>query len=953
MFATGELVQREAELERIDAALTAASEGLGKALLVEGPAGIGKTALLEAARQSAEERGMLVLAARGTELERGYALGVARQCLVPVLQTAEPCGAKWLLEGAAALAAPVLLDPAHEEKPTTPFGMLHGLYWLLANVAAQRPALLAIDDAQWADEPSLRFLAFLVRRVESLPVAVLVASRAEDGAGNQRPLWQARTDPLMEVLQPAPLDDEGIAAVLAAGAPDVEEAFAGACQRASGGNPFLLGELVSTLRAEGVPFTAAAAERVFEITPPEVARRVRMLIAEIGPEAAALAHAVAILGDQAPLAEAAALAGLAAREARTAVHVLVGAGLLEDELPPRFRHPLLRGAVTASMSATQREASHRRAAELLAERGASPPRRSLHLLAVEPTGSAEVVATLRTAARSARDRGAPEPAAALLARALAEPPPLEQRHAVLLELAEAEHAAGLSEAACQHAAEAHGSSPDAAARTSALMLWGTALGPDLPAIAALAPLVERALVELGDDDRELALQLRAQALFAMLADPDADRDRLAAIASEVGRLKGDTLGEARALAIRVFQCTRDGSAEEIGDLAQRAARQADALMAAGADTIEFSGVVLGLRWADRVELAERLLLDAIVLARREGSAPAFAFASMNLSEVRRRRGMLREAEADARAGIAAGEGWTAIMPTGALAACLLDQGRVADAREALVVGSLTGPIGPAPPLTEMLMVRMRVRAAAGEREAALADWRDALGRPVQGAPAASWIENHIAAAEALRAGGDAPAARRLAGDALDAARRWDTPGAIGEALRGLARIDDGADTVELLREAVGLLERSPARLVQAQALVDLGAALRRRGDRRASRDPLREGLLLADACGAGGLAERARHELAASGVRVSRHTPAGAGLLTASERRIADLAAAGASNAKIAQSLFVTIKTVEFHLTHTYRKLGISKRTELHRALRQNGSTSVPPAAAGSRNTNR
>ncbi|MDQ3632098.1 MAG: LuxR family transcriptional regulator [Actinomycetota bacterium] len=940
-MSAGVLLEREAELSRIDAALAAAREGRGRALLVEGPAGIGKTALLEAARRRAEDGGMLVLAGRGTELERGYALGVVRQCLVPVVQAEGRSGRERLLEGAAALAAPVVLDGAGADEPTAPFGMLHGLYWLVANVTAQRAALLAIDDAQWADEPSLRFLAFLVRRVESLPVAVLVASRVEADGGDQSPLWQARTDPAMEVLEPRPLGQEGVAGFLAAGTPDVEEAFVRACHRATGGNPFLLGQLVAALRTERVPFTAAAAERVCEITPAEIARRVRMLLARLDPAAAALARAVAILGDQATLAEAAALAGIEADAARAAASALAGAGLLEDELSPRFRHPLLRGAVTASMSATQREAAHRRAADLLAELGEKPERRALHLLAVEPTRSTEAVATLRAAACRARDRGAPEPAAALLTRALAEPPPAGQRHDVLLELADAEHAAGRTEAACDHVADAYELAPDAAARTSALMLWGTVLGPDLPAMATLAPLVERALVEVRDEDPELALQLRAQALFAMLPDPDPDTDRLAAVASEVARLQGQTVGEARVLGIYVFRRTREGTAEEIGDLAERAARQAHALMAAGADTIEFSGVVLGLHWADRLDLAERLLLDAIALARRQGSAPAFAFASMNLSEVRRRRGMLREAEADARAGIAAAEGWSAKMPAGALAACLLDQGRVADAWGALVAGGMTGPIGPAPPLTELLMVRMRVRAAADEREAALADWSDALGRSVQGAPAASWIENHLSAAEVLRARGEAPTARRVVANALDAARHWGTPGAIGEALRGVARVDDDADTVELLREAVRLLERSPARLVRAQALVDLGAALRRRGDRRESRTPLREGLVLADACGAGGLVERTRHELAASGVQVSRHIPGGAGVLTASERRIADLAAAGAPNAEIAQSLFVTVKTVEFHLTHTYRKLGVTKRTELARALRRGRSTSV------------
>lgn len=939
MSATSRLLQREAELARIDAALAASREGHGMALLVEGPPGIGKTALLDAARRRAEDAGMRVLAGRGTELESGYALGVVRQCLLPVVQAERRSGGARLFEGAAALAAPVVLDGAHENAPTTPFAILHGLYWLVSNVTVPRPVLLAIDDAQWADEASLRFLAFLVRRVESLPITLLVTSRAEGSEGNENQLWQARTDPAMEVLQPRPLSEEAVAALLAQHSPEVAPTFARACHRATGGNPFLLGQLLAALCSEEVPFTAAAAEHVRDVTPPEVARRVRALLARLDPATVALARAVAILGEHASLAEAAAVAGLDADTASGAVRALAAAGLLQDDLPPRFRHPLLGSAVSVSMGATHREAAHRRAAEVLAARGATTERRALHLLSVEPMDSADAVATLRAAARTARSRGAPELAVALLARALGEPPPIEQRHDVLMELAEAEHAAGRTQAACEHAAAAHELAPDVAARTSALMLWATALGPDLSEMAALAPLVERALAEVGDENPELALHLRAQALFAMLPEPDPDPRRLEAIAGEVAHLGGQTVAEARVLGIHVFQRTRDATAGEIGDLAERAARQAGALMAAGADSMEFSGVVLGLRWADRLELAERLLLDAITLARREGSAPAFAFASMNLSEVRRRRGALREAEADARAGIAAADGWTAMMPAGALAACLLDQGRTAAAWEALVAGDLTGPIGPAPPLTEMLMVRMRVRAAAGERQAPLADWREACARPVQGAPPASWIENHLAAAGLLRAGGDANTARTMAGQVLETARRWGTPGARGEALSGIARFDETADTVEVLREAVGLLERSPARLVHAQAVVHLGSALRRRGSRRESRAPLREGLALAHACGASGLAAHARQELAASGVRVSRHAAGGADLLTASERRIADLAAGGASNTEIAQALFVTLKTVEFHLTNSFRKLGITKRTELGRVLGARGAS--------------
>jgi len=425
--------------------------------------------------------------------------------------------------------------------------------------------------------------------------------------------------------------------------------------------------------------------------------------------------------------------------------------------------------------------------------------------------------------------------------------------------------------------------------------------PDLSATAALAPLIDRALEELTDDDPELALHLRALALFAMLGDPDPDPDRMATVARDVALLRGDTVGEARVLAVYVFQRARSGTAEEIGGLAERAARQAHALDAAGAD-MESGGVVMGLRWADRLEAAECVLLDAIALARRQGSGPHFAFASMNLSEVRRRRGMLREAEADARRhrrrerldrGAARGGAGRLPARPGARRRGLGGAGH----------GRLEWTDRPGAAI-HLLMVRMRVRAAAGERALAAADWHEALRRPIQGTPAASWIENQLVVADFLRAGADASAARRLA-----------------------------ADTVEVLREAVDLLERSPARLVHAQALIDLGAALRRRGDRREGRGPLRDGLALAEGCGADGLAERARGELAASGLRVQRQARGAAGLLTASERRIADLAIAGTSNAEIAQGLFVTLKTVEMHLTNAYRKLGIAKRAELERAL--------------------
>jgi DNA-binding NarL/FixJ family response regulator len=157
------------------------------------------------------------------------------------------------------------------------------------------------------------------------------------------------------------------------------------------------------------------------------------------------------------------------------------------------------------------------------------------------------------------------------------------------------------------------------------------------------------------------------------------------------------------------------------------------------------------------------------------------------------------------------------------------------------------------------------------------------------------------------------------------------------ALRATGLGEGGARGLELLAEAAAVLEGSPARLEYARALADFGAALRRAGRRSDARDPLRQALDLADACGARPLAERARQELRAAGGRPRRPRISGAGALTASERRIAGMAVDGLSNPEIAQALFVTKKTVEAHLGSAYRKLSIHSRAELAAALRSPG----------------
>ncbi|HET8822831.1 MAG TPA: LuxR C-terminal-related transcriptional regulator, partial [Thermoleophilaceae bacterium] len=194
------------------------------------------------------------------------------------------------------------------------------------------------------------------------------------------------------------------------------------------------------------------------------------------------------------------------------------------------------------------------------------------------------------------------------------------------------------------------------------------------------------------------------------------------------------------------------------------------------------------------------------------------------------------------------------------------------------------------------------------------------------------------AALALLTLGDAEAARALAREDLARARRWGAPSGIGIALHAIGVADDGVAGVERLTEAVEALDQSPARLEHARALTDLGAALRRGNRRSAARRALHDGLRGAERCGARALADRARTELRAAGGRSSTRDASGVDQLTASEQRVAELAAQGLSNPEIAQALFVTRKTVETHLSHVYGKLGISGRGRLVHVLGISGT---------------
>jgi ATP/maltotriose-dependent transcriptional regulator MalT len=352
----------------------------------------------------------------------------------------------------------------------------------------------------------------------------------------------------------------------------------------------------------------------------------------------------------------------------------------------------------------------------------------------------------------------------------------------------------------------------------------------------------------------------------------------------------------------------------------------------------FYALVIGLLATDALDLGIRSLEHALADARARASIPAIAFLTAHRGWFYLRGGAIAEAEADARAtlelmrdhDIHLGSRFALAL----LVEALLESGQIDGAEQALRASGLATEIPPGLAHNNLLEARGALRLAMGDTRAGLDDLvefgrRDELWGAAN--PLASRWRSR--AAPALAALGDDEQARQMAHEDLERARRWGAASGIGVALRTLAMVEGGTTLPDRLRESADVLRPSPAKLEYARTLTELGAALRRANRRAEARGVLADGLDLARTCNATALAERAGTELRAAGGPASDATGSGMQRLTVSERRVAELAAKGHNNPKIAQLLFVTRKTVETHLGHIYAKLEISGRAELSRAL--------------------
>lgn len=921
------LVGRDAELGVLEGVLTDGAASAGRLVVLEGEAGAGKSRLVEAAAARARELGFQVFRARGAMLEEDLPFGIVRQLFERPLAELPPAAREDLLAGAAQLAGP-LVDVSRTPGVPGPdtHGLLHGLYWLTAGLCRTGPLLLTVDDVQWADASSGRWLDHLTRRLDGLPLVVVLARRpartparwpgaaAEDPGGTCRLVLGGLDVASVGVLVRAALGDRATPSVVAA------------CATQTAGNPFLLRELLAALPsgALDVPIVRACG-------PERLAQAVSARMAAAGPGASALADAVAVLGDGVELRLAARLAGIGVRQAEFAADTLADVGVLAPGRPLAYVHAIVRQALHGRRPAGERALAHAAAARLLAREDAPVEQVAAHLVRTDPAGSRWAVDQLRAAARRALDQGAPDSAVSYLRRALREPP--HQRYDVLLEL-------GRAEARVHHPdAEDHLEAVFARARaperraTAALELARLLLAAGRPGRAT--DVLDCAVIGLEGARPEFALVLECERMAAAMgslcrATGSVERfEAVVARAAPVDPSQGRLLMALRAVGWLAMGDDRAGSLA----LARSALAGGRLLAEQGCDSMAYYFACNAVAGCDELAEGCAALSAAVEEAQRRGSQHGYGFASAWRSWALLRSGDIGGAELDASVVDQwegeAGHGFNQAVAASVLAEVQLERDDVSGAR-ATVTRAWAQCQDDQVTNVYLRFVDARLQLLSGDPRSALEQaWAAGQQARTTGYPFPSLLPWRSTAALAHGALGHEDVAWDLVTEEVELTRRFGAPRALGMALRAQALTGPLADRVDVLWEAVAVLEASQARLEHARTLLELGAALRRVGHREDARRPLREALDLANRCGAVREARRASEELVVTGARPRRPALSGLDALTPAEMRVARCAAQDLTTREIAQRLFVTTKTVETHLTRTYRKLGITSRPEL------------------------
>ena len=908
------LTDRRSERDALDRLVDAVRGGQSRALVVRGEPGVGKTVLLDYLAGRATRSGCEVRPATGVQTEIELAFAGLHQLCAPMLGRAEhlPVPQRDALRTAFGLAA---------GPPPDRFLVGLAALSLLSEIAGERPLICLVDDEQWLDQASAQALGFVARRLAADPVGLVFAAREPGAELAGLPelevggLRESDARALLDSALAGPLDDR------------IRDQIVAETQ----GNPLALLELPRGLSpAElaggfGLPGAAPLPERIAESfrrqleALPEPSRRL-LLLAAAEP-----------LGDLPLILRAAGRLGIPERAAAPAVD----AGLVEFGTRVRFRHPLLRSASYRTASVADRRAVHGALAEAT-DPVATPERRAWHRAQAAAGPDEEVAAELERSAGRARARGGLAAAAAFLERsALLTADPARQADRTLA-AAQASLEAGAFRTALELLADAEdeGSGPLdelQSARADLLrgqVVFASGLGSDAP------PLLLKAAKRLEPLDLSLARETYLSAWMAALF---------------AGRLAGvDDMAEvcraARALPApqdppHPVDLVLDGLALVITDGPAAAAptlRRAVSIFAAADLTMEeelrwgfFAQAAASARWD--YDPWRAMLERQVGLARDVGALEqlpvllgALGTAVVWSGDFAAATALNAEADAVCEVTGSRAAPFTAMM----LASFRGNQAEAAPLIEGTIAAATAGGQGIAVAYAQWM-------AAVGYN--GLSRYREALAAARQASEDTSTIYISMWAMpeliEAAARSGDADPAAEVLERLAEFTRAGGTDWGLGIEARSRALLSAGETAENLYREAIDRLSRTRLRPELARAHLLYGEWLRRENRRTDAREQLRTAHDMLAAMGAEAFAGRARHELLATGETVRQRTAEPASTLTAQEAHIARLAAGGRTNPEIAAQLFLSARTVEWHLRKIFTKLGIGSRRELREAL--------------------
>ncbi|MEU8542515.1 AAA family ATPase [Streptomyces sp. NPDC048717] len=928
----------------------------GGVLAFAAPAGLGKTTLLTEIRRRAAYKGATVLSARGGDQEQRVAFHVARQLLQPRLAGASPAELRERLGSWYDIVGPALgLCTAAEGSPPDPQGLRDGLDWVLTHLAVRgAPLVVVLDDAHWADPESLGWLSAFAPRAEELPMLLVVAYRPDELPDDGEEFTGRRSG--RRPLGLEPLTSTAIARLVRDRVGShADDAFCHACWTITSGNPFEAVELAAKIHDRGLEPTA---ERTSALRDLAAAVKGSGLIAQIerlGPATVRLAWACAVLGTEISPQLAGAVAGLGGEDVARGAALLRRARVLAEARPRiphqarpqghdatigpeptdsdpepaddtlEFVHPLVATAVYEAILPATRVALHGQAAWCVVDAGLGPTAAARHLVETHPESDPWVVQQLRAAARELLRAGAPDTARSYLARALREPPDHTERAAVLFELGSASLLTEPATTVNHLRAALEEPIADPALRHGIVYRLSQVLAHSDRLVEASELLAREARLTTDARSR-LRMQSEKFMWDAFRADEPESPARSRRLARLADRLTGRDLTERYIIGLRAWDATLRGEPSQV------AVGHAERALRGGLSWADESRgfevpvlTALTFLYADRPGRAEELFAAGTAEFETQGwRGGHLAFAYTLLGYIRYRRGRLVEAEDFVRAGLRLAERVGPRTPahwyaTGVMIEVLLARGRTEEAEEVALAHDFGAPFPAAVTFPDARTVHAELLLALGRTEEAAAELA-AVGRRLdpRGIRNPAWCpwQVHLALAESVTA---PERARATALEAVARAHQYGAPSAIGQALRVTAEVSGDIDRVKLLEESVDWLDRSPAAYELARSLVALGAALRRAGRVDEAAGHLYRGLETAQDCGADGLVEQARAELATAGLRPRTLTPAGSDTLTARERTAAELTVRGADPAAV---LGTDRADVTRLLSAAYRKLG-------------------------------